>query len=280
MDSFGVSVTETARVVHGAFHPNGDYSALAPGTRAWALDVTAVAGYRPIEALELSGEAAVGHQVFSSPEQSTAHTGFGDTTVRGRWEALDEPMPFERPAFRWPAVAFVASLRMPTASADRGAAASGFSGRAGSVGSSASSEGLGAWEPAAAVTLTKTFDAWQIAGVGEVGYRFRDTYLGRDRQLAPRWLAQLGLRYAPSMSTGIGLVTDLGGEGPVAYDGAAADPHTGQRLWTVSAYGYLLAEPTGLRCGAIVRYSPPIEGIDLNATRATSIGVSLAYSVR
>jgi hypothetical protein len=275
-DRFGVSLTETARVVHGAFRSNGDYAPLAPADRQWSLDATAVAGYRPVPVVELGVEAAVGHQAASSLDYASAHTGFGDTTFRVRWDAIDEPMPYEKPALPWPALTVVGSVRTPTASLGRDRTGV-FSGTSGSVGSSASSEGLGAWEPAVAIALVRNVAArFQFSAVAEAAYRFPDTSLGLERHLAPRFFGQLGARYAPSSDMGFGVLTDLAAEGDVALEGIERAA-TNQRLWTVGAYAYLRAPGTGLRWGTLVRYSPPVDGIGRNAARATSLAVSLGY---
>jgi hypothetical protein len=279
MDRFGVSLTETARVVHGAWRPNGTYSALAPGDMQSALDVTGTAGYRPIPVIELGAEAAFGHQSASSPYFSSRHTGFGDTTLRVRWDAIDEPMPYEKPPLPWPALTLVASLRIPTASLGRDESGV-FSGTTGSVGSSASSEGLGTWEPGLSAALVRSIEErFQLSLVGEAAYRLPDTSLGLERHLAPRFFAQVGIRYAPSQTTGIGLLTDVGAEGNVELEGIER-PATSQRLWTVGGYGYIRVEGTGLRWGALVRYAAPIDGIARNASRTTSEAESLGYVVQ
>lgn len=276
MERFGVSLTETGRVVHGAWSYNGDYAPLAPGESQWSLDVTGVAGYRPIPIIELGAEAAFGHQSASSPYFSSPHTGFGDTTLRVRWDAIDEPMPFEKPILPWPAVTLVASLRMPTASMGRDQLGV-FSGTTGSVGSSASSEGLGTWEPALAAALVRSIDdRFQLSLVGEAAYRFPDTSLGLERHLAPRFFGQLGMRYAPSQDTGVGVLTDLGAEGNVSLEGIERTA-TSQRLWTIGVFGYIRVPRTGLRWGALARYALPVDGIGRNASRATSLAVSLGY---
>jgi len=164
----------------------------------------------------------------------------------------------------------------PLASLGRDATGA-FSGTTGSVGSSASSEGLGAWEPALSAVIVRDLNRRFAASIAvEAAYRFPDRSLGIERHLAPRGFIQLGARYAPSPSTGIGLVTDLGAEGDVTLDGKETRA-TSQRLWTIGALGYVRAGGTGLRWGALARYSPPIDGIGRNASRATSVSVSLAY---
>ncbi len=281
MDRFGGSVTETSRFVSGEWLANGKYEPLAPGDQQLSLDTTVALGYRPIPAIELGAESAFGHQSVSSassPATSSTHTGFGDLILRARWEALDEPMPWEKTALPWPSVAFVASVRAPTASLGRGTE-SVFSGTTGSVGSAASSEGLGAWETSMAVALVRSIGPkFQLNLAGEAAYRFADSALGIQRHLAPRFLGQVGARYSPSTATGFGVMTDLGAEGDVTYQGAV-DPATNMRLWAIGAYAFYRAEPTALRCGVMVRYEPALDDVSRNASRATSFAVSLGYAL-
>jgi len=274
-ERLGASLTETTRFVGGAWRPNGIFGPLTAGERQASEDIAAIVGYRPTPPIEVSVEAAVGHQIFTSPFFDLRRTAFGDTTLRARWDVLDEPMPYEHSP--WPAVTVLASLRLPTSPSGRDERASPFSGTTGSVGASASSEGLGAVEPSLGAAFVRSFgDTWQASGYLEAAYRFPDTYTGQERHLGPRLFAQIGARYAPTTSTGVGLMTDLGWEGDVAYDGHTA-PDTDQRIWTVGAFGYLRAEPSRLRWGALVRYAPPIDGINKNASQSTSVAVSLGY---
>jgi hypothetical protein len=280
-DRFGVSLTEAARSYSGVWDYAGTYRPLGSGDQNLALDVSAIAGYRPIPVLEVGAETAFGHQTTDSVSSNTATslTGFGDTTLRVRWDALDEPMPYMHTALPWPSLTVVGSLRIPTAYLGRDADKSGLVGRTGSVGSSSSSVGLGAWETSLAVAFGRTFaERFSIGLTGELAYRFSDSSLGFERHLAPRYFVQLGLRYAPTPLTGLGLTTDLGGEGDVTRDGES-EPATSIRLWTVGVYGYERIEGTGLRVGALVQYEPPIDGLSRNASRATSLSISLGYVV-
>ena len=78
-EGLGASLTETTRFVGGAWHPNGNYGPFTAGQHESSEDVTAIVGYRPIVPLELSLEAAVGHQSFNSPDFHTARTVFGES---------------------------------------------------------------------------------------------------------------------------------------------------------------------------------------------------------
>jgi hypothetical protein len=273
-ERFGASVIETARVAQGTFSYDGKYRPFGPDSHEATLDVTALAGYRPVASIELSAETAAGHGTVAGPGSASARTGFGDTTLRARWDAVAEPLPFESQVLPWPAVSFVLSSRMPTATG----AGSGSSGTTGSIGSSTSSEGLGAWETGAGVVFVRRFwTRWQLTGFGEAAYRFPDTSLGLARHLPPRLFAQIGARYAPTPTTAVGALTDLGWEGDVVIQG---DPGRGtsQEAWSVAAFGTFRTSPNGLRWGALLRWVPPVDGISRNATATTSLAVSLGYA--
>ncbi len=279
-DRFGVSLTETGRNTEGAWGPSGRYARLAPGERYWSLDVTGVVGYRPIPVVEIEAETAFGHQSASSPDFASAHTGVGDSIFRFRWDALDEPMPYVRSVLPWPAVSLVASIRAPTASLGRDSSGV-FSGTSGSVGSAASSEGLGAWETSLALGLTRSISPkFLVSLAGEAAYRFPDSSLGLPRHLAPRLFVQAGGRYAPTPDIGVGVLTDLTGEGDVSYDNGPPLRATSERLWAVGLYGYFRVRDTGFRCGTMFRFEPPLDDISRNATRATSLSVSLGYALQ
>jgi hypothetical protein len=275
-ERFGASLTETARSVNGAWRPHGEYATLGDGERQASLDVTALAGYRPTPKIEVGAETAFGHESVASPYESSTRTGFGDTTFRVRWDAVDEPMPFSRTTAPWPSVSLVAAVRAPTAA--RGATSANFSGTTGSVGASASSEGLGAWEASIAAVLQRSVGAeWQLSALGEAAYRFPDSWLGISRHLGPRVFGQLGARYMPSSVVGVGALTDLGWEGDVTYEGAPV-PDSSQRLWTISGYVLLKPAETRFKWGFLARTAPPLGNVGKNAIGATSIAVSIGYA--
>jgi len=186
-------------------------------------------------------------------------------------------MPFSRSKLPWPAVSFVATVRAPTAA--RGATSATFSGTTGSVGASASSEGLGAWEGSFAGVLTKSVGSeWMLSAVGEAAYRLPDSWTGIPRHLGPRVLAQLGARYSPTKVVAFGVLTDFGWEGAVAYEGETVPTNSDQRLWTVLGYFLLKPPGTGFRWGLLARTAPRLDGIGKNAIAATSASVSVGYA--
>jgi hypothetical protein len=259
------------------------------GSRQELIDLTALMGYRPVPRLELGAEAAFGHESAALPYTTSTRTGFGDFTVRVRWDVVDEPMPFTPSTPLWPALSVVASVRAPTAakgtttiqgsngaSVPQGGAPSGTTG---SVGASASSEGLGAWESGLTGILLKSLgEAWQLSALVEGAYRFPDAWTGYSRHLAPRVFGQLGGRFSPAGIVSVGALTDLGAEGDVTIEGDRI-PQSSQRLWTISAYFLLRPRATRFRWGFLARTAPPVADIGRNAVRSSSVAVSIGYAV-
>jgi hypothetical protein len=267
--------------VHGAWNPHGGYTPLAENNLQWLIDYALALGYRPADRIEIGAQAAFGWQSVSSPGFHSERTGFGDTRFSMRWEAFDEPMPFQK-VFPHPALAVIAGVRTPTGTVSRvgdsrrGALASGTTG---AVGATASSQGLGAWEPSLAVNAQKMLAhrRLQLNLSGELAFRLPDDSIGVDRKLGPRVLGQVTARYIPSPIWGVGGLTDLGWEGDVTLEGVRRTG-TGQRLWNVGAFVYIVVPDTNLRWGAAVRYAPPFNGVSVNAVGATSFAVSLGYA--
>jgi hypothetical protein len=275
---YGLSTTTTGRWVHGVWSPDGGYAPLGPQSRQWMVDLSLAAALRPIANLEVGVESAVGYQSVMAPGIDSERGGFGDTLTRVRWEAIDEPMPFvkERPLLS-PALALIGSVRAPTGYV--GAHTSeAQSGTTGSIGSSASAQGLGAWEGSLAAEVARTFERKLRVGlVGEAAYRLPDEALGLERHLGPRLLGQLNLRYRPTVSWGFGVITDIGWEDLVEYEGIRR-AGTAQRLFGMAGYWYMLFPDAGLRIGAMLRHAPAIEGISVNAVGATSLAFSVGYA--
>jgi hypothetical protein len=268
----------SGRVVHGAWDAEGEYASLQEGSRQWMLDIGATLDYRVLPSVELGLRTGFGHQSVTAPGVDATQTSFGDTLLRVRWEALDEPPPYGGAPVFSPALALVATLRAPTGPVLRAGAAgpvSTASGTTGAIGSSAANQGLGAWEPALALDVQQTLTRRVRLGLlGEAAYRFADTALGIERHLSPRVLGELSATYLVSAAWAAGVMTDLGWEGPVAYDGVRR-AGTAMRLWTAGVYAYHSWVEEGLRVGAVLRVAPPVDGISVNAVATTSLGVSV-----
>ncbi|MBM4364549.1 MAG: hypothetical protein FJ104_17860 [Deltaproteobacteria bacterium] len=275
-DLYGASVSETASVIQGAFRADGTHVPLTPGMRQWALEFAPLVGVRPLPRLELNAATALALAASTAPGTSSRRFGLGDSTVRIRVDAIDEPLPFERHALPWPSLALVGSTRLPTA-ARAGLAGSGAFG--GTTGSAVSGSSLGTTELALAAVLVRTFDAfWQLSGSVEGGLRLPDeALLGAERRLGPRLTSQATLRRALDPWWSVGLGAELGLEGDVTFDGATR-PDTSQRVVATSAFIAARLRETGLRWGALARVVPPVDGLSRNATSSTAISVSLGYA--
>lgn len=280
---FGASLTETTRLVHGAWDPEGEYSALGDGSMQWSEDYALALAVRPLDRVEAGVQMAYGWQSVSAPGYETDRIGFGDTTFKLRWEAIDEPMPFEK-GLHYPSLAAVGSVRAPTGTVTRvedpnqsGGVASGTTG---AVGATASSQGLGTWELALALVGQKMLlgQRLQLNVSGEAAYRLADDAIGVPRKLGPRLFGQANARYIPSPLWGFGAMTDIGWEGDVEFSGQTRTG-TGQRLWGIGAFVYFVMSNVNLRSGLMVRYNPPVNGLNVNAVGATSIALSFGYAL-
>jgi hypothetical protein len=276
METVGASLTQSAEWVHGLWNAHGEYTALGEGEHDTRIDWSLAAGYRVSQRWELAAQLAYGKQSLSTRGFASKSSGVGDAILRARWEALDAPMPMsDSPP--WPSVAALFMLRVPTASTDRTSGVGGY-GTTRTLGASASSQALGAWELALGADLERALSStWRVSALGEAALRLPDDALGLERQLGPRVLGQIGLRYVPVVQFAFDLSTDLSWEGDVELDGQTKRGTT-QRRWTLGAFASYRVPKTGLRAGALLRYAPPVSGVSVNAIAATALGVSLGYA--
>ncbi len=277
-ETLGVSVTESATTTHGAWSALGRYSPLADDTTRTDLALVLAAAWRASRRVELAVSQGWGVQRLSTSAFHDERTGFGDLSWRVRWEALDEPMPWT--GSPWPSFAAIASVRAPTGDTG-GAGATSLgriqSGTTGSAGASPTSQTLGTWEAALAAELQRSVTSrWTTALVLEGALRLPDESLGLKRQLGPRVLAQISLAHAPSTWVSLGALADLAWEGDVSLDDETRSGTT-QRLLTFGLTASHRVPDTGWRSGFAVRHAPAIDEVNVNATRATSLAVSLGW---
>jgi hypothetical protein len=259
-DTWGVRLAESGRFVGGRFNARGDYRELADNEQERRYEVSALAAFRPIPALELSGLLGYLRDSRHTAAESVSLSGLGDLVLRIRFDAIQEaPRHTER--LPWPALAMVGSIRVPTAAAN---ASSGL--------------GLGAWELAQGLVLERSATARLSVGcIVEVGLRNSDTSLGVDRRLGPRLSTQLTAWYWPNSAVAVGLSSGFVWEG----DTRLADKWqrgTGMRQALVGAGVVYRPSGSGIRPGLAVRYAPPLHGLVVNATTSTTVELSLAYT--
>jgi hypothetical protein len=237
------------------------------------ISLTLLGAFRPIPRLETAVQLSYSRHSVVAPGLSADSTGFGDSLVRARYELLDQPMPAWRSSL--PAVAAALALRIPTGE-DAGNGVT--SGTSGAVGSSAASTTLGAWETALGVELVKSSDVeWEISSYGEAGYRFADESLGIERQLGPRVLGQLGLRFIPTPDVSAGTFAEVSWEEELKL---ARERVSGTAQRRVSAGLFVAWQlwPSGLRGGMQVRHTPLLDGLSANVLASTSLSVSLGIA--
>ncbi len=274
--TYGVSLAETMRLGHGVFDQRSRFRPFRDGSHDRVLELAFAAAVRPVDAVELGATTAYGNVLVGGPGFRSSRGTLGDLSLRVRWEVLQEP-PLELTGqSRLPSVGLTFTTRLPTGPVDRATSAGSAGPSPGTVGSTATSQGLGTTELALAVDVRKTFASrFQIGAVGEAAWRAPDESIGLSRELGPRGLVRLmGIMFEGDAT--FGLFADLAAEGNVAY-GARTSPDSSQRSVSLGASGTYKSK-LGLRTGLALTYQPPIDGFSKNAVVATGITTFLAFT--
>lgn len=274
--SYGFSVVETMRLGQGVFDQRSQFRRFGHDSHDRVLELGFAAAVRPISPIELGLTTAYGNVLVGGPGFRSSRGALGDLSLRARWEVLQEP-PLELTGQqRLPAVGLTVTARVPSGPVDRATSAGAAGPSPGTVGSTATSQGLGTTELALALDVRKTFASrFQIGVVGEAGYRLADESIGIERALAPRGLARLmGIMFEGD--TTFGLFADIAAEGNVRYGGRVS-PDSGQRSVSLGASASYKTE-VGLRTGLALSWQPPIDGLSKNAVAATGITTFLAFT--
>lgn len=274
--TYGLSVAETMRLGHGVFDQRSRFRSFRSGSHDRVLELAFAGAVRPIDAVELGATTAYGNVLVGGPGFRSSRGALGDLSLRARWEVLQEP-PLELTGQdRLPAVGLTFTSRLPTGPVDRATTAGASGPSPGTVGSTATSQGLGTAELALAVDVRKTFASrFQIGAVGEAAWRAPDESIGLRRALGPRGLVRLmGIVFEGDAT--FGLFADLAAEGDVRY-GSRTSPESGQRSVSLGASGTYKTK-LGLRTGLALTYQPPIDGLSKNAVVATGITTFIAFT--
>ncbi|HVH41136.1 MAG TPA: hypothetical protein VM925_02300 [Labilithrix sp.] len=274
--TYGVSVVETMRVGQGVFDQRSRFRPFGRESHDRVLELAFAGAVRPVDAVELGVTAAYGNVLVGGPGFRSSRGALGDLSLRARWEVLQEP-PLELTGQqRLPAVGLTFTTRVPSGPVDRATNAGASGPSPGTVGSTATSQGLGTTELAFAVDVRKTFASrFQIGAVGEAAYRAPDESIGLRRALAPRGLVRLmGITFQGDAT--FALFADLAAEGDVRY-GSRTSPDSGQRSVSLGASA-TYKTPLGARAGLALSYQPPIDGLSKNAVAATGITTFLAFT--
>ncbi len=274
--TWGVTAAQTMRLGHGIWNDRGRYSGFGPQSRDQAMDLSMGGGIRPIDEVELAGFVTFGQASVVGPEFVSKRAAFGDLSLRARWEPIAEPALDLPKKPTWPSLGLNLSTRLPTGSVEL-AGASGGGPSAGTVGSTATSLGLGTLEVALSVDVRKTFfQKLQLAAIFEGGLRTKDSALGISRALGPRWLTRLMMLVFATNDVTLGAFADLSGEGNVAYGGRTSE-RSFQRAFTVGGLASLKHD-SGLRAGTSVGWGPPLENVSVNVVGMTTLTFFLGFT--
>lgn len=273
--TWGVSLTETMRLGHGIFDQRSRYRSFGAESHDRVVELAFAAAYRPASAVELGATSAYGNVMVGGPSFRSRRGALGDLALRVRWEALDEP-PIDLPSgSRRPSIGLTVSLRLPTGTVDR-SGDSGAGPSPGTVGSTATSQGLGTTEVALAIDVRKTFaQRYQLGAVVEGAWRAPDDSVGLERHLGPRGLARMmGLVFQGDVT--FGAFVDLAAETDVTYGGRRSLA-SGQRALSLGLSASLKTD-VGFRAGLSVVHQPAIDGASMNAVAATGLTAFMAFT--
>lgn len=259
-DTWGVRLAESEMFGGGRFDAQGEHTALADEEYQRRYELSALVAFRPVARLELSGVMGYFRDSWRVGEVSSSQRGLADSTLRIRYEAIDE-VPTNAGRFPWPALALMGSIRAPTA-----------------VASSSSDAGLGAWELAQGLSLERSATSTLRFGfITEVGVRSADTSQGVDRQLGPRLSTHLTAWYWLTTGVEMGLSSSLIWEGDRELAGERQS-ETATLRTVVGAEVAYRAVGSGFAPALSARYAPPLHGFMVNAPTSTTVELSLGYA--
>ncbi|HEY3253474.1 MAG TPA: hypothetical protein VGJ91_05980 [Polyangiaceae bacterium] len=245
--SYGVRLSERLVLGQGAANAHGRYQAFAPSEHDRSLEYALLMAYR-VQRLELAATVGYGTRSAALSEAAERSAGLSDTFLRARYEAAEEPAPWQSGVY--PSLAMLGTLRLPTAHAE------GLAPR-----------GLGTTEFALGVSVERSFARLFRAGLlAELAGRLPDTTLGVTRRLGPRASAEFTLSYFATPDLVISALLGTRWEGNVNVQ-QREQFGTAQRLTEIgAAISFQRSSSTSpLRAGFAQRYAPGIDGLSANA---------------
>jgi len=245
--TWGVRLSERLLLGYGAFNAHGEYAAFAPNEHDRSVEYGLLAAYR-WQRLELSGSFGYSARSAAISDQAERSVGFGDTTLRARYEAANEPEPWQTGIY--PALAMLGSVRLPTGHA------TGLAAR-----------GLGTTELALGVVLERALSRSFRAGlVAEVAGRLPDTSLGVTRRLGPRASVEFTLSCFATADWVVSALLGLRWEGNASLR-QREQSGTAQRTTELGAALSWQPWSSPFRAGFAERYAPAIDQLGENTVR-------------
>lgn len=255
--TWGVRLSERLVLGQGAWNAHSTYQPFATREHDRTIEYSLLAAYR-WKRIELSSVFAYGARMAEISSESARTVGWGDVALRGRFEALEEPMPWQK--LEYPALALLAGVRLPTAEA------TGIAPR-----------GSGAVELSIGVSVERTFARDFRAGiVGEFAGRLPDTSTGVSRRLGPRATAEATLSYFAARDWVLSTLIGIRWEGDVVV-GARRQYGTAQRLTEVGAVVSWQPWSSPFRAGFAQRYAPALDALGANTVQNATSELWLAY---
>jgi hypothetical protein len=255
--TWGVRLSERLVLGYGAFNAHGEYAAFAPNEHDRTVEYGLLAAYR-FQRLELSATFSYGARSAEISDQTERTIGFGDTTLRARYEAASEPEPWQTGIY--PGLAMLGSVRLPTAHA------TGLAPR-----------GLGTTEFALGVVLERALSrAFRAGLVAEIAGRIPDTSLGVTRRLGPRASIEFTLSYFVTPDWVVSALLGLRWEGNASLR-QREQSGTAQRTTELGAAVSFQPWSSPFRAGFAERYAPPIAQLGANTVRNATSEFWLGY---
>jgi len=255
--TFGVRWSERLVLGQGASNAHGHYQAFAPGEHDRSVEYALLVAYR-IQRLELAATLGYGTRSVTLSEASERSTGLSDTLLRARYEAAEEPMPWQSGVY--PALAMLGTVRLPSAGAE------GLAPR-----------GLGTTEFALGVSIERSFARlFRVGLLLELAGRLPDTTLGVTRRLGPRASSELTLSYFASPDLVISALLGTRWEGNVTVQ-ERMQYGTAQRLTEIGAAISFQPWSSPLRAGFAQRYAPGLDQLSANTVQSLSSELWIGY---
>ena len=255
--TWGLRSSERLLLGYGAFNAHGNYAPFAPFEHDRTVEYALLAAYR-IRHLELSATLSYGARVVDIAGEFGRSVGFGDAALRARFEAFSEPQAWQDGIY--PALALLASLGLPTASA------TGIAPR-----------GLGATELALGVSLERSFARLFRAGiVAQAAARLPDHSLGVARQLGPRATAELTVSYFAQADLVLSALFSVRWEGNVSL-AHQLESGTAQRTAELGAAISWQPWLNPFRAGFAERYAPGLDALGANTVQSATSEFWLGY---
>ncbi|MEI9953167.1 MAG: hypothetical protein WDO74_30355 [Pseudomonadota bacterium] len=211
-----------------------------------------------VQRLELAATIGYGTRSAALSEAAERSTGLSDTMLRARYEATEEPEPWQSGVY--PSLAMLGTVRLPTARAE-----------------GVAPRGLGTYEFALGLSLERSLARLFRVGLFlDIAGRLPDTTLGVTRRLGPRASAEFTLSYFVTPDLVVSALIGTRWEGNVSVQ-QREQYGTAQRLTEVG--GVISFQPwtSPVRAGFAQRYAPGIDGLSANTLLSLSSEFWVGY---